>query len=412
MSGMQKRFAIALLATLLLHGWLGAFVLTRRMPPRPEPPPRTERIDITLVEPPAPKPAEPPPAAPAPPPPAVQPQRRTPLAKAPPLPPTKPMPVVEPPATDRVSESAPSTTEVAPIQPLVTSESPDAPAIDLFAPEALKRSVSGTVGEKPRSPEQDRLWGRLPGEAAGEEAATEEERIAQRVEGATIDATAKARVRAGLVDPAYARLGEAIRDSWDPERALPETSAEMWAQRRAQNAVVGMQLWQEGATRFAATGTPFAEGEVLDESVPSDLRDASNPVTSNDQQRVREAYRQHQRGKFHEGRSAYVLVEREGEKIKVSLIRSSGDMSVDRAAVEDIRRAVGLLAADGSLGPMQRSLWSLRLQIIINPPLPIVGVTFDEVLEPARLELPLGRKLLKRVQLEAVYDDDPRLSPP
>jgi hypothetical protein len=97
----------------------------------------------------------------------------------------------------------------------------------------------------------------------------------------------------------------------------------------------------------------------------------------------------------------------------VSLVKGSGDPDVDHGALEDIRVAVQRLHEEQGPPTQARfSTWSLRLQIIINPPLPIGGFTFDEVLESPKLELPLGRKLLKRLQLEAVYDADPRFARP
>ena len=47
----------------------------------------------------------------------------------------------------------------------------------------------------------------------------------------------------------------------------------------------------------------------------------------------------------------------------------------------------------------------IRLLILINPPVPVVGVSFDEVIQKPHLELPLDRHLFKHVELEAVYDD-------
>jgi hypothetical protein len=40
----------------------------------------------------------------------------------------------------------------------------------------------------------------------------------------------------------------------------------------------------------------------------------------------------------------------------------------------------------------------------------VIGVSFDEELNVPRLDLPLGRKLFKHVELEAVYDDDARMT--
>lgn len=286
------------------------------------------------------------------------------------------------------------------------------PDVNLFHPFALDPSRRGAATGTQEGTGHESAFGRLPGEAAGEGATTEAQRVAARIGGASIDANARARVEGGLVDPSYTALGRAFLSAWDPDRALPETTAEMWAKRRAQNAVVGMKLWGETARNYAMTGSPLAEGEEIEESVATNVRDAQSPAGGLENQQRRDTYRQYMKGKFNKGRSALVLVEQFPCRVKVSLVQSSGDLEVDRAALDDIRQAAQQVQRDApALTGVRRSLWSLRLQIIINPPLPIGGFTFDEVLESPKLELPLGRTLLKRIQLEAIYDDDPRFAP-
>lgn len=282
--------------------------------------------------------------------------------------------------------------------------------MNLFSDGALRDGLRIPVPKEP--PRLPPRFGGLPGERAGREATTEQSRIAARIEGAGIDAAAKTRVQAGLVDPTYARLGRAILDGWDPDRALPETSVELWAKRRAQNAAVGIKLWQQAAANYAESGSPLAEGETLEATATADLRESGNQLAILDQGRSRDVYRNYMQGKFNEGRSAYVLVEQDDDgTVAVSLVQSSGDVQLDLAAVEDIRAAMlRVQEISPAFRGKRRSLWSLRLKIIINPPVPVAGFTFDEVLEAPKLELPLGRKLLKRVQLEAVYDADPRLA--
>ncbi len=251
--------------------------------------------------------------------------------------------------------------------------------------------------------------GLLPGERAGLEATSDEARIKARIQGTNVDLEARNRVTAGLVDPSFTRIGRAMLDAWDPERALPEDSVKMWARQRAQNALVGTQLMLETARQYAKSGSPMAAGETLDdEEVRADRRDATSAAFFSDQQRTRETFRQYMRGKFNEGRTALVYVEERADgRIDVTLHKPSGDPDVDRGALDDLRRAIERLHADaGPPARLRRTLWSLRLQIIIQPPVPIGGFTFDEVLENPKWELPLGRKLLKRIRLEAVYEPE------
>lgn len=207
------------------------------------------------------------------------------------------------------------------------------------------------------------------------------------------------------MDPLYSRLGMAFRDAWDPERALPETSAELWAKRRAQSAAIGMRTYAATSARFGATGNPMPAEASLD-AQPVPLRDPGSPSASLDAAKLRDTFRAYMKGKFDEGQTALVLVtEAPGQPPKVELVRASGDSDVDRAAVDDLRRASARLAAQSPVRSPRRSLWSLRLQVIVNYS-PVALFTFDEVMpSSSKLVLPLGRMLLKRIQLEAVYDD-------
>lgn len=387
----------ALVASATLHAAVAWFALTRQPAPAVHP---HDPVQVTIVWAPPPKPPAPIPAH-APPPTTTRHVRSPARAIEPPRPGPPPVAAVEP---------APLRVEPTPPTPLLPATPP--PKIELFPPLSPWASTQrGLPVPAPNGTGVPTRFGRLPGETAGENARTDGERIAARITGTSLDANAKTRVRMGLVDPAYTRLGRALLDAWDPERALHENSAALWMKQRAQNAVVSTQLMLETASRYAATGSPMVAGEELDEEVRSDRHDATSQATGSDQQRSRETFRQYLKGKFNEGRTAQLLVEETPDgRIGVSLVKGSGDDDVDAGALEDLHRALERLRADQGPPPhARRTLWSLRLQIIIHPPVPIGGFTFDEVLESPKLELPLGRKLLKRLRLEAVYDDDPRL---
>lgn len=251
----------------------------------------------------------------------------------------------------------------------------------------------------------------MPGEAAGEHAASEGERVAARVVGVTIDSDARQRVQAGLVDPSYTKMGRAFLDAWDPDRALPETSAELWVKRRAQNAIVSTRLWQEAGANYGRTGSAVAPGETLEKT--KDVRPEAALGLGTDGRKQSATFRQYMSGKFNSGRSAHVLVDEDEERVRVSLVQSSGDIDLDRAALEDIRSAlIRMRSEKPELKRKRKSVWMMRLLILINPPVPVVGVSFDEVIQRPHLELPLDRHLFKHVELEAVYDDDTRLASP
>jgi hypothetical protein len=320
-----------------------------------------------------------------------------------------PAPVVPPPNPSSTSAAPPPPPSAGqPESAQATRVPPPAPKVDLFSADALSRQV--TKGLPIASPTGPVRAGRLPGESAGEDATSDEKRIAERVGGVSIDSQARTRVASGLVDPVYTRLGRALLKAWDPDRALPETSAALWAKQRARSAVIGTQLLLETAKAYGATGSPVAAGESLDFEVRPDRHDATTVSTVVDEQRTRETYRQYMSGKFNAGRTAEFLVDEHPDgRVEVAIIRGSGDADVDAGAGEDIRLAMARWHADEGPPPKRRrTLWSLRLKIVVNPPVPIGGFTFDELLEAPKMELPLGRKLLKRLKLEAVYDSDAR----
>jgi hypothetical protein len=279
------------------------------------------------------------------------------------------------------------------------------PLVNLFPKGAFTGPGHGIV--VPSQPPSE--LAQLPGENAGRDAKTEEERVMARMGAVGIDAKARSRVKAGLADPSYTRIGRAFLRAWDPDRALPDTSAELWAKNRARNVVIASQLWQEAGSNYGKNGSPIARGETLDdEDVRSDLRPLDSPLAGVDAQHQRDTYGQYMQGKFNAGRSARVLVRQRGDgRIEVSLVQSSGDMTVDRAALDDVRSAMSQLQKDDPEFQKPRtSVWLMRLQILINPPVPVAGITFDQEMKLPRLELPLGRRLFKHVELEAVYDAD------
>jgi hypothetical protein len=48
------------------------------------------------------------------------------------------------------------------------------------------------------------------------------------------------------------------------------------------------------------------------------------------------------------------------------------------------------------------TLWEFEVEVSITPPVPVVGVEFDEALGHLDLRLPLDRRVWKRVRLVAI----------
>jgi hypothetical protein len=233
---------------------------------------------------------------------------------------------------------------------------------------------------------------------------TEKERVQDRITAGLIDSNARSRVKSGLYDPSYAAMGHAFFDAWDPNRALTKDLLKLLGRNTGES----LRQWQEAGHNYAKTGSAMVSGRDFVE--PTQVRPEGSTV-GDDAAREHAAYGHYVNGDFTQGHTAHVLVDESPEKLVVKLVESSGDMAIDNAAIEDVRNALERVRrTDPEARQRKRkSLWAMRLQIIINPPVPMIGVTFDEVLLPPKLELPLGKRLLKHVELEAVYDDDPRL---
>jgi hypothetical protein len=94
------------------------------------------------------------------------------------------------------------------------------------------------------------------------------------------------------------------------------------------------------------------------------------------------------------------------ELIAVELVHPSNDEEIDRAAVQGVRAAAEKLPVppDEARGGRQRlvTLWEFALDVSITPPLPVVGIEWDEVKGVTDVRLPLDRRIWKRVRLVAL----------
>lgn len=267
--------------------------------------------------------------------------------------------------------------------------------IDLFARDALHGTAAQSVER-----EKEKLAAETPPEPP------EKERVNQRITEGVTDSSARTRVQMGLYDSSYAAMGHAFFDAWDPNRALTQDILKLLGKNTGDSLV----QWQEAGHNYARSGSAMVPGRDFVE--PKLVRPEGSTI-GDDAAREHAAYGHYVNGDFTQGHTAHVLVDEAPDRLIVKLVESSGDITIDKAAIEDVRNALERMRRSDPEARTRRrkSLWAMRLQIIINPPVPMLGVTFDEVLLPPHLELPLGRRLLKHVELEAVYDDDPRMKP-
>ena len=214
----------------------------------------------------------------------------------------------------------------------------------------------------------------------------------------------RARVEDGLVHPYYREVGRALLRGWNVERAVRQRGLSGYLAQAGDNTRTYLSVWQRMAEGFARTGSPA----VVDGGSPRMKELSGLPAGPARDALVQTEIRRQLRPALSEGHSAIVRVTQaaDGSLISVVLVSPSRDADVDRAAIEDVRAAARMLPkppAD-AFGGRDRlvSLWELELEVSITPPLPIVGVEFDEVRGITDLRVPLDRRIWKRVRLVAL----------
>ena len=249
---------------------------------------------------------------------------------------------------------------------------------------------------------------------------SDEERIALRVERWAADGKARDRVRAGLVDPYFARLGERLRKAFEPgwdslDPALADASIVSALGRWGKD-------WLATAGRYGEKGSPYFEGET-----PTGLGDElPQPYTGGDPTLVQldtmhTVWRDWAAGRIG-GTELDALVRvvqsPEGRLLEVEVVRSSGKPRYDEMAKEAVRRALerplkpkrsgtGL----GLQGDEIVSLWKFRTRFTVVPPataLPAAGggIAVSGMLgvdENGNVKYPLAPVITPHVELVAVF---------
>jgi hypothetical protein len=201
--------------------------------------------------------------------------------------------------------------------------------------------------------------GDLPTEA--ESLADEQERVSTLVSGWARSDLGRARVRGGLVDPAYGELGSALRAATDEvPRFIDTNSVKEVTEAFAQS-------WSAGAERYGKTGAPYAEPEGRLEQMerPSSLVEAAARGSPDAQAMVSFFSAGARLQEFADGRAGvelYALVELQqspsGALESVTMTRPSGLRPFD-AWVMGRAREVGLAFSldGGARSKSLRSVW-------------------------------------------------------
>lgn len=218
------------------------------------------------------------------------------------------------------------------------------------------------------------------------------------------ETSGRARVESGLAHPYCTTVGKALVREWDPERILKARGASGYLAQVAENVVTFARVWQRAAEGYGRTGVP----DLVD-GTSERIRELSGLPPGPAQDALIDAEIDRQlRSAFSEGHVATVRVTQapDGTIRAVDLVAPSRDAEVDRDAVAAVRRAAGALPP-----PPHEALagkdalvttWEFEIEVSITPPLPVVGLDFDEVLGFRDVRLPLDRRIWKRVRLVAV----------
>lgn len=335
-----RRQSLALVASLLVHLGLLAWVLTRpsSIPPRVTPAPPPAQTPLAWVDVDVPLPPQP--TAPAAAPDTQRPPAAPKAAKRRARP--APAPTAAPAATPSGDDGAE--------QPLA-----DSPRSAVLLPRP------GPITSGPSAPSRGHTLrpGDLP--STEELLAEEEAVVAGRVDGFAHSATAAARVRGGLPAPLYGALGSGLREATTEVPAFIDTNSARDVGRAF------AQSWLAGAQRYGATGSPYDEppGRLERFEQPSALAEAASRG-SPDAIALSQFFAAGARlQEFADGRAGaelYALVEvrqrGSGALESVTLMRPSGVLPFDRWVVDRAKDvAAGLTSDAGARDKPYRSLW-------------------------------------------------------
>jgi hypothetical protein len=212
------------------------------------------------------------------------------------------------------------------------------------------------------------------------------------------------RVENGLVHPYYRDVGRVLLGAWKAERAIEGRGFKGRLAQLGDNVVSFGRVWQKTAEGYGKSGMP---GLIDGGSERVKQLAALPPGPAADALVGGEVERQ-LRAEFSRGHLTLVRVTQalDGKLLSVELVSPSNDAEIDRAAVAGVRAAAESLPVppDEAREGRERlvSLWEFALEVSITPPVPVVGIEWDEVRGVTDVRLPLDRRIWKRVRLVAL----------
>jgi TonB family protein len=213
----------------------------------------------------------------------------------------------------------------------------------------------------------------------------------------------RARVENGLAHPYHSDLARALAGNWDVERTVKARGLSGYLSEAGDNLKTFGRVWASMAEGYGRTGAPTVVDGGADR-----FRELGGlpPGPARDVLAQAEVRRQ-LRHAWSEGHVASVRVvqERDGRLKSVELVAPSKEAALDREALAAVPAAVASLPTPPEVLAGRDELitvWEFEIEVSITPPIPVVGLEFDEVLGGLDFRAPLDRRIWKRVRLVAI----------
>ncbi|HET8539773.1 MAG TPA: TonB C-terminal domain-containing protein, partial [Anaeromyxobacter sp.] len=213
----------------------------------------------------------------------------------------------------------------------------------------------------------------------------------------------RARVEGGLAHPHHSELAKALARGWDVERAVTARGLSGYLSEAGETLRTFGRVWQRMAQGYGGTGAPaVVDGgsqrfRELSGLPPGPARDALEQAET----------RRQLEDAWSEGHVALVRVvqARDGRLRSMELVSPSLDAALDREALAAVPGAVARLPPPAEVLAGREelaTLWAFEVRVSIAPPIPVLGIEFDEVLAHLDVRVPLDRRIWKRVRLVAI----------
>ena len=220
------------------------------------------------------------------------------------------------------------------------------------------------------------------------------------------DTIGRGKVDRGLVHPYYSQLGKALMKSWDVDRVLTQGGIKAYTKQLGENFKMMNEIYGARANEYGKTGNPLGDVQ-LPEQRTGPLNDRAGGINPADfaarKEVTRKLYKAYESTKR---ATIRVVQDPTGKLLRVELVEPSNDSVVDREAMVDVRKAAKQLPPPppevvGTRTELA-SLWTFELVISITPPIPTFTFEFDEVSGFIDPRLPLDRRIYKKVRLVSI----------